>query len=59
MEPVDIKGCAQKALGILKDPGHAQKIGKAGKEFVRKNFLITRLLTDYLDLIYGLLKEEV
>ncbi len=55
VDPEDIEGCADRAVRILKDPGAAEQIGKAGKEFVRKNFLITRLLSDYLDLINSFL----
>ncbi|GAH99197.1 unnamed protein product, partial [marine sediment metagenome] len=32
----------------------ANKMGTSGKEYVRKNFLITRLLKDYLNLFNSL-----
>lgn len=49
-EPNDINGFADKVIEILRKPELSQEIGKKGKETVRKNFLITRLLKDYLDL---------
>ena len=35
-------------LSLLKDPKKARKMGRAGREFVRDNFLTTRYLRDYL-----------
>ena len=55
VEPHDIKTCAKKVIHLLKDPDLSRKMGKKGKEFVRKNFLITRLLQDYLKLLRELL----
>ncbi|MDX6586632.1 MAG: trehalose synthase [Solirubrobacterales bacterium] len=40
--------CAQRSLEILSDPDLAKRIGKAGKEHARKNFLSPRLLRDWL-----------
>ena len=40
--------CAQRSLEILNDPDLAKRIGKAGKEHARKNFLSPRLLRDWL-----------
>lgn len=36
---------------IYKNLDLAEEMGKKGKEIVRNNFLITRLLLDYLDLL--------
>ena len=55
VEPEDIKGCAEKVLNILKKPDQAKKIAEAGREHVRRNFLITRLLSDYIDLVTELI----
>jgi trehalose synthase len=41
---------AQRTLEILRDPELARRIGKAGKEHARKNFLSPRLLRDWLRL---------
>jgi trehalose synthase len=46
----DINECAERVIHLLKDSGIANKMGTSGKEYVRKNFLITRLLKDYLNL---------
>jgi len=45
----------QHILYILANRDEAQKMGKAGKEHVRRNFLITRLLRDYLRMFNRLL----
>jgi trehalose synthase len=50
VDPYDIDGCAKRVLEFLKKPKLAEKMGQNGKEFVRKNYLITRLLSDYLDM---------
>lgn len=50
-EPNDIQGFADMIVKILQDPSLANEVGKKGKESVRRNFLITRLLSDYLDLL--------
>ncbi len=51
VEPYDTEQFADRTIKILQDPSMAQEMGKKGKEKVRKNFLITRLLSDYLDLL--------
>lgn len=49
--PDDYAGFADRIIEILRNPGLKEEIGKAAKEKVRENFLITRLLLDYLDMI--------
>ncbi|MBW2039706.1 MAG: glycosyltransferase [Deltaproteobacteria bacterium] len=51
VEPYDTEQFAEMIITIFKDPLMAQEMGNKGKERVRKNFLITRLLSDYLDLL--------
>lgn len=51
VEPNDIEGCAKKIIQILQDPELTAELGKNAKEHVKKNFLITRLLIDYLNLL--------
>lgn len=46
----DISECAERVIHLLKNSEIAKKMGTSGKEYVRKNFLITRLLKDYLNL---------
>lgn len=51
LEPNDIEGFANRIIEILKNPELAKELGKNGKEHVRENFLITRLISDYLDIL--------
>jgi trehalose synthase len=55
VDPYNIKECANKVLMVLQNSALAEEMGKKGKEIVRKNFLITRLVQDYLDLLSELL----
>jgi trehalose synthase len=45
-----VEQCAQRALEILGDPGLGSRLGRAGKEHVRRHFLTPRLLRDWLAL---------
>jgi trehalose synthase len=49
-----VEECAQRTLELLEHPEKAEKMGKAAKEHVRRNFLTTRHLTDYLDLFHDM-----
>jgi trehalose synthase len=40
--------CADRVAELLREPALADRMGEAGKEFVREHFLITRYLRDYL-----------
>jgi trehalose synthase len=51
VDPKDYKQCADRVVTLLKEPKLAREIGRKAKEYVRKNFLTTRLVSDYLDLI--------
>jgi trehalose synthase len=51
VEAADKKGFAERIIRILSDPQLAEEMGKKGKEMVRENFLITRLVSDHLDLL--------
>lgn len=51
VDPYDTEGFADSIVNILRNPELGREIGKKGKEHVRKNFLITRLLSDHLDLM--------
>jgi trehalose synthase len=46
---------AERIVQILTDPGLRERLGSSAKETVRRNFLISRLLEDWIDLlaIYG------
>lgn len=52
----DTKGFADKIVTLLKDPALADEMGRKGREHVKNNFLITRLLIDYLDLLAELVR---
>ncbi len=48
--PRDIKSFSQSIIKILQDEELRNELGKNGKEHITKNFLITRLITDWLNL---------
>ncbi|OYD13762.1 glycosyl transferase family 1 [candidate division WOR-3 bacterium JGI_Cruoil_03_44_89] len=56
LEPNDTKGFANRMIEILQNPDTAEEMGRKGKEIVREKFLITRLLSDYLDLLNDVMK---
>ena len=43
-----IEECAERSLGVLRDPELGARLGRTGKEHVRKHFLMPRYLRDYL-----------
>ncbi|MBU2220093.1 glycosyltransferase [Patescibacteria group bacterium] len=47
----DINECAQKIIYLLKDEELRKQMGEFGKQYVKKNFLITRHLLDYIRLL--------
>jgi len=53
----DISECAERVMHLLKNTEIANKMGTSGKEYERKNFLITRLLKDYLNLFNSFKKN--
>ena len=55
LDPFDYDGFAERIIYLLENPSKAEQIGKRGKETVREKFLITRLLTDYIDLLNELI----
>ncbi|HEC77730.1 MAG TPA: glycosyltransferase [candidate division WOR-3 bacterium] len=55
--PRNTKQFAAAVLEILKSPKLAKKLGKKGRVVVKNNFLITRLLLDYLKLVNEILKR--
>jgi trehalose synthase len=57
--PHDLKGFSDSVIKLLKDEKLRGKMGKTGKEHVKKNFLITRLMLDWLYLMNKLLSERV
>ncbi|MDX9703744.1 MAG: glycosyltransferase [Candidatus Auribacterota bacterium] len=47
----DNKGFADRIIQILEDPKLSKHVSQRARESVRSNFLITRLLSDYLELL--------
>ncbi|HEY68470.1 MAG TPA: glycosyltransferase, partial [Thermoflexia bacterium] len=50
-----VEECGEKTLYLLQHPEEAARMGVAAREHVRRNFLITRHLVDYLRLFNRLL----
>ena len=46
----DVETAAKRTSDLLRDPERATEMGTAGREHVRKNFLSTRELEDWLRL---------
>ncbi len=58
VDPHDIRACADRVTALLKDPKGAEDMGRKAREHVRKNFLITRHLNDYLGLLIDLFNGD-
>ncbi len=52
----DTQGFAERIIEILRNSDLACEMGKSAREHVRKNFLVTRLLADHLDLLTEIIK---
>ncbi len=52
-----VEECADRTLEILENDDLALELGKAGRENIKKNFLITRLLRDELELFRSLVNS--
>ncbi|HWI40727.1 MAG TPA: glycosyltransferase, partial [Verrucomicrobiae bacterium] len=48
------EGAAFRIRQYLNNPEMAERMGQAGREYVRKNFLITRQVRDYLTIVYAM-----
>jgi trehalose synthase len=55
LDPMDNQGFADRIIHLLRDKKLSQHIGKQAREKVHKQFLITRLLSDHLDMLNSLL----
>jgi trehalose synthase len=56
VESTDIEGFADRTVRLLKDPELAEEMGKKGREHVRRNFLTTVGLSNYLDILNEVLR---
>ena len=54
----DAESCASRIITLLKDPTLAGLMGNAGRESVRREFLMPRLLRDYLQLASSVLENS-
>jgi trehalose synthase len=52
----DIKECSDRIVHLIKNPHLKEQMGAAATEHVRKNFLITRHLRDYIRLLNGVIR---
>jgi len=57
LEPNDIEGFAERIIYVLENPDEARKLGEKAKETVRQKFLITRLLSDHLDMLNSIINR--
>jgi trehalose synthase len=55
LEPNDVEGFAERIIHLLKNPQERERLGQKGHETVREKFLITRLLSDYLDMLNSIM----
>ena len=58
LDPYDVEGFAERIVHILKNPNEAKGMGQKAKEKVRNEFLITRLLSDYLDMLNAVINQN-
>lgn len=52
-----VEECSERVLSLLCHPEEAAAMGRAGREFVREHFLMTRYLRDYLALFRDLARQ--
>jgi trehalose synthase len=57
-DPTDLEAVARAVDGFLEDPARAAEVGNAARQRVLGQFLGTRSLTQYMDLLEGLLAPE-
>jgi trehalose synthase len=56
LDPKDTEGFADRIINLLKNPDDCKAMGQKATETVRENFLITRLLSDYLYMLNSIIK---
>jgi trehalose synthase len=57
-DPTDLEDVARAVDGFIEDPARAAEVGSAARQRVLEQFLGTRSLTQYMDLLEGLLAAE-
>lgn len=58
LDPYDLDGFAEKIVWILRNRQQAEEMGKKAREYIRKNFLVTRMICDYLDLFDSVINRR-
>ena len=56
LDPQDTNGFVDRTVELLQHPALGEELGKRAKEAVREKFLITRLLSDYIDLLNDIMR---
>lgn len=54
VNPKDYQGCADRIVRILDDQKLAKRMGERGRQMVEDNFLVTRHVKDYINLVSSL-----
>ena len=57
LDATDIEGFADRITYLLKNPKESEKLGREATETVRRKFLITRLLSDYLYMLNSIMSR--
>ncbi|MFW6104898.1 MAG: glycosyltransferase, partial [Candidatus Bipolaricaulota bacterium] len=57
LPPDDHEGFAQKIVEIIEDDDLGNKLGQKAKEHVRNNFLVTRLMLEWIQQIKAILRS--
>jgi len=55
VEPTDVDGCADRVIEVLKNKKLSRELGDNARKSVTDKFLMTRLLSNYMDLIIEVL----
>ena len=55
VQPTDTQGFADRIIEVLRNPNLAKEMGKKGKEIAKEKFLMTRVLSDYLDVLMNII----
>jgi len=51
LDPMDVEGVAARMARVIEEPAEAQRLGEAGQQHVRDNFLLPELVRRYLILL--------
>lgn len=54
----NVQECAERIIELIKNPSKAKTMGNLGREHIRNNFLLPRLIRDELQLMVDLLNQK-